>query len=373
MGEDAKENACEDTITGGDLRFVRLWAVGILLLFAFGGYSGVRLLRVYKVEAERIRQSRIKTVITAPDASSSDLRRMHHSTLKRVSVGIYVSRIGALSLNDAVWAADFDIWFRWTGDNIRPGETFQLANGDIDLRERRDAYTKGREHYERYRVKAHLAKRFDSSRFPFSDEGLHIEIRDSIHSTETLRYVADVRNCGFNSSGVPSSLRITKWIVGVMENVDGSSLGDPRVTTGDSRAHPGVAFAVLVRPLGARLFLSLFQALFAAVAIALLAAFIKPVYGDGRFGLGVGAFFAAVSNNISVVSVIPVSDRITLAAMVNAAGLVTIALTLIQSTVSLHYFDSGRAQLSLLFDKVSFVVLLLGYTVFSLLLPLAAM
>jgi hypothetical protein len=53
----------------------------------------------------------------------------------------------------------------------------------------------------------------------------------------------------------------------------------------------------------------MFQALFASVAIALIVFFIKPIHVDPRFGLGVGAFFAAVGNNIFVGSMLPPAHR----------------------------------------------------------------
>jgi hypothetical protein len=117
----------------------------------------------------------------------------------------------------------------------------------------------------------------------------------------------------------------------------------------------------------------MFQALFASVAIALIVFFIKPIHVDPRFGLGVGAFFAAVGNNIFVGSMLPPAEGIALTGMVNAIGLATIFLTLVQSTISLYILDTmGQEKLRRFFDKVSFVVFLIGYAVINLMLPLAA-
>jgi hypothetical protein len=58
---------------------------------------------------------------------------------------------------------------------------------------------------------------------------------------------------------------------------------------------------------------------------------------------------------------------------VNAIGLVTIFLTLVQSAISLYILDTmGRERLSRFFDKVSFAVFLIGYAVVNLLLVFAA-
>jgi hypothetical protein len=94
---------------------------------------------------------------------------------------------------------------------------------------------------------------------------------------------------------------------------------------------------------------------------------------DPRFGLGIGAFFAAVGNNIYIGSVLPYSSQISLASMINAVGLLTIFLTLVQSTISLYIFDTkGRERLSRFFDHVSFAVFLIGYLTINLVLPISA-
>jgi hypothetical protein len=109
------------------------------------------------------------------------------------------------------------------------------------------------------------------------------------------------------------------------------------------------------------------------VAIAFIVFFIRPIHVDPRFGLGVGAFFAAIANNIFAGSSLPPITRFSLISMVNTLGLATIFLTLVQSTISLYIEDTmGREKLRWFFDKVSFTVFLIGYTVTNLLLPLAA-
>lgn len=120
-------------------------------------------------------------------------------------------------------------------------------------------------------------------------------------------------------------------------------------------------------------YLKMFIALFGAVGVAILVFFIKPTDVDPRFGLGVGALFAVIANTYVTSSLVPDIGTMTLADMVNDVGVVVIFLTLLQSTISLYLYDrKGKVALSRLFDRVSFVVLLAGYVVINLALPLAA-
>jgi hypothetical protein len=286
---------------------------------------------------------------------------------------MYINRIGEFAVKESSWSADFDIWFRWSGDGIKPGENFQVVNGQIDQREKQDTHVSGGQHYERYRVKARLTKFFDASRFPFSDQGLTIQVEDSAHKAERLRYVADEQESGINRSGVPQVLKITKSLAMVKVHSYKSTRGDPQLSSNAADVRSRFTFGMLVSPPGSVSYLKMFQALFVSVAIGLIVFFIKPIHVDPRFGLGIGALFAAVGNNIFVGSMLPPAEGITLVAMINAIGLATIFLTLVQSAISLYIEDTlGQEKLRRFFDKVSFVVFFMGYAVVNLFLPLAA-
>ena len=117
----------------------------------------------------------------------------------------------------------------------------------------------------------------------------------------------------------------------------------------------------------------MFQALYVAVTIAMLAMFIKPTNVDPRFGLGIGGLFAAVANSYVTSSLIPDTGIMTLSDIVNGLGAGMILVTVIQSTVSLHLYERlGAEALSRRFDQLSFAVLSIGYVTLNLALPIVA-
>jgi hypothetical protein len=288
-------------------------------------------------------------------------------------VGIYINRIGEFDAREGGWTANFDIWFRWTDARIRPGETFQLVNGEVIQREKKETYARGGERYERYQVRARITKFFDPSRFPFGDEVLTIQVEDGARGEEKLRYVAEDRGSGISPLGIPRHLAFPKTLATVKYHSYESTRDDPRIPPRTPEVHSRFIFAMLGKIPGLQIYLRNFQALFASVAIAFIVFFIRPIHVDPRFGLGVGAFFAAIANNIFVGTSLPPITRLSLTTMVNTWGLATIFLTLVQSTISLYIEDTmGREKLRRFFDKVSFTVFLIGYTATNLLVPLAA-
>jgi len=371
--EDVGQNDLKDTITPRGYRFVILWAVGILLLYGIGGYIGVRTLQGYKADSEKFRQTWIESKTTDVDTQAPDIKIPAGAKPIEVSVGIYINRIGEFSIKEGSWTADFDIWFRWTGDGIRPGDNFQVVGGEIDQKEKKEAYVNGAEHYERYRVKARFTKFFDPSRFPFGDEALTIQIEDGTHGVEILRYIVDEGGHSISRLGVPSNVNITKSLMAVKLHSYGSGRGDPRLSPNTTDVHSRFIYAMLVHPPSIGLYMKMFQGLFASVAIAFIVFFIKPIHVDPRFGLGVGALFATVGNNIFVGTMLPETTGISLTNMVNAIGLGTIFLTLVQSTISLYIEDTmDQEKLRRFFDKMSFAVFLIGYAVVNLMLVFAA-
>ena len=362
----------KDAISRAGYSFVALWAVGLLLLYAIGGYFGVRTLQGYRAQTEKLREALIESQTIEPGTKAPEI-----SVSKKpveVRVGIYVNRIGEFDVREGGWTANFDIWFRWTDARIRPGETFQVVNGEIDQREKMETYARGGERYERYRVKARLTKFFDPSRFPFSDEGLNIQVEDGARGEEKLRYVAEERGSGISPQAIPPHLAITKSLAMVKYYSHEPARDDPRLPPGTAGGslpfhlcHARQAYPVCR-------FISGISRL-SSLPWPLLSLFSSSGRSTWIHDSGWGWALSSPPLRITSWSERPFRriGRFSLTAMVNALGLATIFLTLVQSTISLYIEDTmGREKLRRFFDKVSFAVFLIGYTATNLLLPLAA-
>jgi hypothetical protein len=290
-----------------------------------------------------------------------------------VQAGIYVDRIIALSVRETSWTVDFYVWFRWRGDAVSPGEGLQVVDGSIESVVREEQFAEGEAHYERYRVVAQITKPFDVSRFPCDDHLLTINLENSAYPRQQLLFVADEKN-----SDVSSRVKVPAYRVESVQIVEKphsykTTRGDPRLEAGVKSTYSQLRLGIgLERDLGGFYF-KMFQALYVAVAIALLAMFIKPTNVDPRFGLGIGGLFAAVANTYVTSSLIPDTGVMTVADMVNGIGIGMILLTLIQSTVSLYLYEArGLESLSRRLDQVSFAILAGGYLALNVAIPLAA-
>lgn len=362
-----------DVITPTDRRFLWLWAALLVILFIVIGIFTVWAVYKNKAAAVKRHQDRMNPSIGEGGTKPPPATLPEGANPPRVEAGIYVDRVVELSVKETGWTADFYVWFRWKGAGVNPGEKFQVVDGWIESKEKVDEYTNGDEHYTLYRVIARITKFFDVSRFPCDDHILTINIESPGLVRNELLFVADRQ-----SSGVSSRVQIAGYAIrhrDILEKPHAyrSTHGDPRLAPGTERTHSQLRMGIWISRPGWGFYLKMFVALFGAVGVAVLAFFIKPTDVDPRFGLGVGALFAVIANAYITASLVPDIGVMTLADMVNDVGIVTIFITLLQSTISLYLYDRrGKVALSRLFDRVSFVVLVAGYLTINIALPIAA-
>ena len=114
---------------------------------------------------------------------------------------------------------------------------------------------------------------------------------------ERLLFVPDVE-----STRVSSRVSVSGYVLGTPKGIEKAhsyktTRGDPRLPLGTKSTFSQFRFGIPIQRDGFGLYMKMFQALFVAVLVAMLACFIKPTDVDPRFGLGVGALFAAVANS----------------------------------------------------------------------------
>jgi hypothetical protein len=278
-----------------------------------------------------------------------------------VTAGIYLNQIDGMSLKEQKVAVDFHIWFRWKGDDVKPIETFDLANGQIDSKE--DVYeaTHGDTHYAVCRCLATIQKLWDVRRFPLDSHEVTIEIEDNDREEDLLQYVPDTENSNLNPDARVAGWDLSFGGAKVVTHTFNTNFGDISRPTGNSSDWSRFVYtARMLRP-GYGYFGKLFTGLFVAAAIALISLLTQPAEIDSRFGLGVGAMFAAVASEYLVTAALPDSNLLSLADRLHIVTFLLIFLALAESSLSHKLFGSGQQRTSWVLDRISFVGLSVIY------------
>ena len=342
-------------------RWFRVWVLALIAFFVVTGGLLARFQWLTKLKQRREHRQLMDPATPDPGLTSAAPSSTEAATA--VEAGLYLERVPELSTRNASWTAVFDVWFRWRG-NLQPASSLVVLEGSIESREKLAELHSGGFHYERHRMVAKITKPFEVTHFPLDEHLLVLALENGDMVRETMVFVPDRENTSVSSRVSVPGYRITEWRVIEKPHSYKTTRGDPRLRRGAKSTYSQLRLGIKIERRDMGLYFKMFQALYVAVAIALLACFIKPTDLDPRFGLGVGALFAAVANAYIVGSFVPDTGDVALADLVNGLGILTILVTLIESTVSLYVYDRcGEVKLSERLDRFSFIIMLSGFTV----------
>ena len=278
-----------------------------------------------------------------------------------VELGVYVNRLNDVSLKDGKIAVDIYVWFRWRDKDLKPHEAFDLVNGEVTSKSGLMEADLDGVKYASLRVRGIVNKVWDISRFPFDSHEISIEIESTESEIHKLVYVPDVANSGVNADARIAGWTLTPRHARVEVYRYATNYGDTSLPTGAESAYSRFIYSVHISRPGYSLFIKLFTGLFIAAGIGFLSLLIRPIDLDPRFGLGVGAMFAAVASQYVLDSNLPDAPGLTLADKLHVLTFLFIFITLLESTISLRLWNRGRQALSEQLDRYSLVCIVLCF------------
>ena len=219
---------------------------------------------------------------------------------------------------------------------------------------------------------AKKTKFFDVTRFPRDDHLLVIRIEDNTHQVHQLRFVADTQASDLSSRVAIPGYKICNSEIIVKPHSYKTNRGDLRLPEDYKATYSQLVYGIWIARPDWGLYIKMFQGLFSAVMISMLAFFVLPI-DKPRFALGIGAFFAAVAATYITKSQLPGIGIVTLSDFINGIGLITIFLTLVSSIIALYLYErKNQKNLSRTLDKLAFVTILAGYTAVNIIIALVA-
>jgi hypothetical protein len=281
-----------------------------------------------------------------------------------VAAGIYLNQVRALSLRDSQFVADFWIWFRWKkGAVVDPLATFEIVGGDIETRtnEGREDLPGGEWSYATARIVARVVQVLDIRDFPQDRHRLVIAIEDGEHEDFELTYEADSANSRIDPNVHVPGFQVANFETVIVQHAYKTNYGDVTLPSDSESTYSRFEFALNVERPGFGYTLKLVWGMWLSALVALLALLIKPVNVDPRFGLGVGAIFAAMANQYIVTSALPDSATVTSADIVGMATIVVILVGVAESVGSLWLYENEQIELSKRLDRYTMIGVLCLY------------
>ena len=285
-----------------------------------------------------------------------------------VKAGIYIISIYDINFPGNQLNIDFYVWFNYKNDSLHLSKSFEVVNAkDFKIsgesREKYDTVI-----YETFRCNAVLKKKWDVTDFPFDYHELQILIEDIDLDLSKLVFIPDIKGTKIDKNVDVSNWWIKNSGVRVEENFYETTYGDPTLASNDYSKFSRLNFYFTLERKGTGLFLKLFVGLFIAVLISFLTFLINPLNLDPRFGLPVGAIFAAIASEYVINSTLPETTTLTLVDILHNISFIYIFLCILLSTISLHLFERDKKEVSKKLDRYSFIILISTYFITVILL-----
>ena len=224
-----------------------------------------------------------------------------------VDVGIYLNNIPAVNLKEKKFQVDFNIWFRWKGDDVNPLENFEIVNGHIDSKDTPVKKKIGDINYGTYRVEATIYRNFILSKYPLDDHLLKIQIEDTSSGSNELIFNPDKSNSGVSPKIDVAGWKITKFDSYASVTKYATNFGDISKVSAQS-LYPRYTFAVELKRAGYGNFIKVFSMLFMAAGLAFCAFRVRSDYIDARIAFAASGVFLAVLTQNTLSTNLPESD-----------------------------------------------------------------
>jgi hypothetical protein len=340
------------------------------LMIVFG--SGLVALQ-YRNKSNSLNRQRERMDPKATEPGLTPADYIHSPEAVKVTAGFYLDRVVSMSIKEFSWVVDGYFWIRCRDTSMILPDEFNVVDGWIESLKKEEDMVRDGERYVMYRLVAAITTPFEAARFPCDDHLLTVCIEFPALKRDQMIFLVDS-----NNTSISSRVRIPGYIIHRMAAVEKphsykTTRGNPLLPKSSKATYSQFRMGVWIKRDGWGYYFKLFLPLFVAVSVSMLAFFIKPTHSDPRFGLGIGALFAAVANSYITSSIIPITGELSLTDLINLVGTSTILLTLIESAISLYIHENrGNHELSRRYDRISFFVILSLYILLNISMAFAA-
>jgi hypothetical protein len=280
-----------------------------------------------------------------------------------VMIGVYVFSVYDLDFPGNKANVDFYVWYNASSDSLDLLQYFELVNSVEFSKSGETDERRGDIVYQTVRVNSRVKKSWDVSNFPFDRQTVELVIEDFDKDNTKLVFIADTIGSKIGKDVQISGWQVKDFGIKVVDHVYETSYGDPAIPIDEYSAYSRVIVHFTIEREGNGLFFKLFLGLFISVLISLLTFFVNPMDLDPRFGLSVGAIFAAIASQYVISSTLPQNESLTLVDVLHDISFIFIFLCILASTISLHYMKTDKKQLSQKIDRYGFFTLSVLYVI----------
>lgn len=298
-----------------------------------------------------------------PNTERENITEEETETTDTVRIGAYIFSVYDLDFPGKKVNVDFYLWYNARRDSIDMLEYLEVINATGYNKSGETTENRGEQLYQTVRINSTIKAEWDVTHFPFDRQVVEIMIEDYDKDNTKLVMIADTIGSKIDKNVHIDGWQITGFEVKVYDHIYETNYGDPDIPLNEFAAYSRAVISFTIEREGKGLFFKLFVGLFISVLISLLTFFINPLDLDPRFGLSVGAIFAAIASQYVISSTLPQNDRLTLVDILHDISFIYIFICILISTISLNYMKADKVKQSQTLDKYSLYIFASTYVV----------
>lgn len=281
-----------------------------------------------------------------------------------VKVGIYIISVHDIDFRQKEYTIRFWVWLNYKNPEFDFAKNIEIPNAKSI--EKTDVTTDSSdgEIHTLMKMKCVMKESWMVHNYPFDKQKLDIHIENAQFDSRSLVFAADTSGKQFDPE-----LTISGWDIDNIKVSTGiqpyeTTFGDASIKTPHSD-YGKFEIEINIDRNAWGLFLKLFLGMYVAFLISFVCFFIHADNIDSRFGLSVGALFAAVGNKYIIDSILPESSNFTLVDSLHAFTFIAILVNISLSAIALQLMKNGNLEKANRIDNRSAKILLAAYLILN--------
>ena len=277
-----------------------------------------------------------------------------------VKTGIYITSIHNIDFKQNEYEANMWLWFTYKNRELNFVDNLEIPQAKTFSKSFTTIDSTGGRYYVLMKLACTMKDNWRINNFPFDHQRLRLSLENSQFDSKSLVFLPDtlgkhhdykltLRGWNIDTFAITTGIRVYETTFG------DTSLLVPHVE------YSGFKVNISISRNANELFWKMFLGMYVSFLIAYICFYIHADNIDSRFGLSVGALFAAVGNKYIIDSSLPESTSLTMVDNLHGITLLFIFLIIAASAYALRLHKANKAAQANRFDFITAQVLLAAY------------
>lgn len=289
-------------------------------------------------------------------SGSTFAEKKHPDTVR---TGLYVTSIHDIDFKQNEYTADLWLWLKYKNKAFDFAQNLEIPQAKT-VNKLFTTVDSSNGIYMLMKLQLVLKDSWKIGNFPFDQQKLRLSIENSQFDSKDLVFVMDTLGKSYDPKFTLKGWAIDSFLVSTGIKDYETAFGDPA----EPKPHTEYStykVKINIKRDASDLFWKMFLGMYVAFLISFICFYIHADNIDSRFGLSVGALFAAIGNKYIVDSALPESTSFTLVDALHGITLFFIFAVVTSSVYALKLVKQNKIKEANRFDRITSMIFLLVY------------